>query len=158
MGGARANNTATGSQATISRPSVTLPRWAESRTPEPSPRPRCGELSLPQYDLPVHQHVFDPHRRLVRLLKRRAVDHRRRIEDRDVRVHTRTHQAAVDEADALRRERRHLPHREFERHEFLVAHVAAQDPGKRAVGAGVRALLDRKSTRLNSSHGYISYA
>src|SRR2546422_11244158 len=31
-------------------------------------------------------------------------------------------------------------------------------PGVGAFGAGLGALRDRKSTRLNSSHGYISYA
>src|SRR2546425_11222973 len=158
MGGARANNTATGSQATISRPSVTLPRWAESRASEPSTRTRTRELALLEHHFSIHQHVLNADRCLMWLLKRRAVDHARRIEDRDVRVHARTHEAAVDEADALRCERRHLPHREFERHEFLVAHVAAQDAGKRAVGAGVRALFPERPVGRDAAgvsvHGY----
>src|SRR5712664_4686105 len=141
MGGARANNAATGSQATISRPSVTLSRLAVSRASEPPARARARELALLEHDFSIHQHVLDAEGGLMRLLKGRAVDHRRWIEDRDIGVHARTHEAAVDEADALRRERRHLPHRELERHELLVAHVAAQDAGKRAVRAGVRALL-----------------
>src|SRR2546422_1358393 len=38
-----------------------------------------------------------------------------------------------------------------------VSQVVAIESGE-AGGAGVRVATDRKSTRLNSSHGYISYA
>src|SRR5687768_18330814 len=50
-------------------------------------------------------------------------------------------------------------------HRGAVAHVGDGDQlrvelaeGPRHAGEGVRAGQDRKSTRLNSSHGYISYA
>src|SRR6266850_1004293 len=87
--------------ATTKRPSVTLSGLLVSRTPKASARPRARELPFPQYDLPVHHHVLDPHRRLVRPFKGRAIDHGRRIEDGDVRVHPGPHQTAVGEADAL---------------------------------------------------------
>src|SRR6266550_5293663 len=42
--------------------------------------------------------------------------------------------------------------RQFERGELFLAHARVPGNGK------MRLELDRKSTRLNSSHGYISYA
>src|SRR6267143_6001266 len=111
------NQTATSAHAMTNRPSVTLARLV-SRTPKASARPRARELPLPQYHLPVHRHVLDPHRRLVRLFKGRAIDHGRRIEDRDVGVHPGPHEVAIGEPNALRGQRRHLPHREFEREQL----------------------------------------
>src|SRR5207247_4111799 len=46
--------------------------------------PRRRELPMVQDLLSVHEHVRKPYRRLVRLLERRLVGHRRRIEPRDV--------------------------------------------------------------------------
>src|SRR5213593_2857520 len=125
------------SHATTNRPSVTLSGLLVARTAEPSARTRAGELAVPQYHLSVHQHVLDAERGLMRLLERGAIDDRRRIENGDVCIHARTHEAAIDETDALSGERRHLAHRKLEGHEFFIAHVAAQDAGERTVGAGM---------------------
>src|SRR5882762_8282578 len=136
-----ANHAATTIQAKTSRPRVTLTGLLVSWSPEAPAGTRARELAFLQYHLSVHQHVLDADRSLVRLLERRAIDHRRRIEDRDIRVHSRFHEAAIGQSDPLRRERRHLPHCELEGHEFLVAHVPAQDACKGAVGPRVRAVL-----------------
>src|SRR2546422_7110370 len=40
----------------------------------------------------------------------------------------------------------------------ITAHGDAADPSERCLPDGVPNHIDRKSTRLNSSHGYISYA
>src|SRR5256714_14058654 len=140
MGGASVNNTATGSQAPISRPSVTLPRLTESRTPEPPARPRARELALLQYHLSVYEDVLDAHRRLMGLLERRAIDHGRRIEHGDVGVHPRPHETAIGQTDPLRRQRSHLPHGELEGEQLQVARVVAEDPRERPVGARMRGL------------------
>src|SRR3989442_5851815 len=127
MGGARANSAATGNHETISRPSVTLRRLAVSRTPQSATGARARELALLQYHLPVHDHVLDADGGLVRLLERRAIDHRRRIEDGDVGVHPRLDEPAIGEADAVRRERRPLSHRELEWQELQVARIMAEN-------------------------------
>src|SRR2546422_4821300 len=53
---------------------------------------------------------------------------------------------------------RHTPHR----HRDVAGHARLHGPGARdrrpTCRPSGRSLLDRKSTRLNSSHGYISYA
>src|SRR2546422_6747740 len=48
-----------------------------------------------------------------------------------------------------------VPHTIHDRHAVNVSGVIPKDGVKTAIEARVR---DRKSTRLNSSHGYISYA
>src|SRR2546422_8138426 len=55
--------------------------------------------------------------------------------------------AEKDDAASVRKERPRLPRR-------LVGHVEIEVAQAGSVGVS----LDRKSTRLNSSHGYISYA
>src|SRR6058998_4211210 len=127
MGGARANSAATGNHETISRPSVTLRRLAVSRTPQSATGARARELALLQYHLPVHDHVLDADGGLVRLLERRAIDHRRRIEDGDVGVRARLDEPAIRQSHALRRERRHLAHRELEREQLQLARVVAKN-------------------------------
>src|SRR4030042_2729634 len=73
------------------------------------------------------------------------------------------------ERDEARRARRELQRRGFRRaawvHKNADGDVHIWDPflWRRALGATLTAILfgglaDRKSTRLNSSHGYISYA
>src|SRR3989442_1169515 len=116
------NHATTIIQASTSRPSVTLSRLV-SRTPEPASGPRARDLAVLQYHLSVYEHVLDADRRLMRLLERRAVDHGDRIEHGEVGVEPRLHEAAIGQADPLRGERRHLAHRELERHELFVTHV-----------------------------------
>src|SRR5467141_3935962 len=125
--------------ATTNRPSVTLSRLV-SWTPEPPARTRVRDLPLLQYHLPIHEYVLDADRGLVRLLERRAIDHRRRVEHGDVGVHARPHEAAIGQADALRGERRHLAHRELQREQLQVPRIVSQDPRECAVGAGMRGL------------------
>src|SRR6185503_245773 len=105
MGGARQNSAATGSQATTSRPKVTLVA-AVSGTPQAAPRARAGELTVAQHDLSIHDHVLDSNRRLVRVLERGAIGDGLRIEHGDVGEHARANQPALAESHALRRERR----------------------------------------------------
>src|SRR5437667_7900261 len=126
------------SHATTSRPSVTLARPAVSWTPESPTRTRVRHLPMLQNHAPIHEHVLDADRSLVRLLERRAVDHGDRIEHGDVGVQPGPDEATVGETDALRRERRHLPHCELQREQLQIAGVAAEDARKTAVGARVR--------------------
>src|SRR5437773_7856359 len=109
----------------MSRLSVPLP--AVSRTPEAAARPRARDLAFLKYHLTVDDHVLDADRSLVRLLERRAVDHRRRIEHREVREHPLLDEPAIGEAHPLRGERRHLAHGELERKQLLVARIVAED-------------------------------
>src|SRR5437667_12870292 len=123
------NQTATRNHASTNRPSVTLVRPAVSRTPEAPARTRARHLPLLQHHLPIHEHVLNPDRRLMRLLERRAIDHGRRIEDGDIGEHPGPHEAAIGETNAPRRERRHLAHRELERHQLAIPPIAAEAPG-----------------------------
>src|SRR4051812_42282379 len=150
MGGARQNSAATGSQATTSRPKVTLVA-AVSRTPEAAPRARAGELTLPQHDLSVHDHVLDADGRLVRILERGAIGDGLRIEHGDVGEHARTNQPALAESNALRGERSHLSHRVLERHELLFAYVTAEDPRERSVRARMRANVSERTVGSDSA-------
>src|SRR2546422_8158498 len=134
------NQAATTIQATASRPKVTLASTAVARPPESPARPGARDLALFQYHLSVDEHVFDSDGGLVRPLERRAIDHRRRIENRDVGVHARLHEATMSETDALGGERRHLPNRELEREQLEIARVVAQNARERAVGARVSGL------------------
>src|SRR5258705_3415839 len=115
------NQNATSAQAITILPSVTLAVPAVSRTPESTARTRARDLPLLQYHLPVHEHVFDADRSLVRLLERRAIDHRLRIEHGDVGVESRFHEAAIGQIDALCRQGRHLAHRELQREQLQIA-------------------------------------
>src|SRR5258706_343917 len=77
------NQNATSAQAITNLPSVTLAVPAVpavSRTPESTARARVRNLPPPQNHLPIHKHVLDADRSLVRLLERRAIDHRLRRE------------------------------------------------------------------------------
>src|SRR5712664_2749000 len=113
MGGATANSAATGNHETNSRPSVTLLGLAVSRSPQTATGARARELAFLHYRLPIHDHVLDADRGLMRQLERRAVEHRRGIENGNVGEHAGPHEAAIGEADALCRQRSHLPHGEL---------------------------------------------
>src|SRR5258705_5677725 len=118
------NQNATSAQAITNLPSVTLAVPAVpavSRTPESTARARVRNLPPPQNHLPIHKHVLDADRSLVRLLERHAIDHRLRIEHGDVGVESRFHEAAIGQIDALCRQGRHLAHRELQREQLQIA-------------------------------------
>src|SRR5205823_10393716 len=71
-------------------------------------RPRRGHFAVLEGDLAVDDHLCDADRVLVRLLERCLVADGGRIEDGDVGLKPFAKDAAVGEADALRRKGRHL--------------------------------------------------
>src|SRR4051794_25996398 len=90
-------------------------------------------------DLAVDDDPADPFRIRMRLFERRRVADRGGVEHGDVRLHPLPQHAPVRQADALRRERRHLADGVLERDRLQLAHVAPQHAHERPVAARVRA-------------------
>src|SRR5581483_3187685 len=89
----------------------------------------------------LHQQILYADRQLIRLLECRDVMNLLGIEDRDVGPETLLENAAISEAQSLRGQRSELADRVLQCQSMLLAHVLAQYPWKRAVGARVRVLL-----------------
>ena len=86
----------------------------------------------------VDEYVGHPHSILVRLLECRLVGDRGRIEDDDVREHAFAQEASPRETEVGGREARQPVHRLFERDDFLIAHVAAEQACEVAVRPRMR--------------------
>ena len=69
--------------------------------------------------------------------------YRVRVEDDDVGLEAVPQDSPVRQAEALRRERRHLPYRLREPEVLLGADVLCEDDGEAAVAPGVRVLTDQ---------------
>src|SRR5438270_13675397 len=111
---------------------------AVARPAQRSSRVRIRAALFVNLDLPVDQNVLDPFRILVRLLKRRAVAYRARVEDGYVCERARAQNAPVTKAHARRGHTRHLVHGLFEREQVLVADVAREYARVRTPAARVR--------------------
>ena len=121
-------------------------------------------LAVLQDDLPVDEHVLHADGVLMRLLERRAIRDRRRIEDRDVGEIAFLQQAAAIEAEVLGGQARQPAHRVRERDHLFLAHVLAEQPREVAVGARMRVRLARNTpsgaidppSDPSDTHGFVS--
>ena len=86
----------------------------------------------------VDDDVFDPERKLVRLLERRPIDDASGIEDRDVGGKPVLQAPAILDADLVGVHARHLLHGVGQRDGLQFADVAPEHARERAVVAGVR--------------------
>src|SRR2546428_2507657 len=102
------------------------------------PRPRGCDRRPLEDNCAIDDDVREAFCIRMGLLERRHVTHLGRIEHRDVGLHARPYQAAVDQAEALCREGCHLSHRVGERDRLPLPHVHRQYPGERAVAARMR--------------------
>src|SRR4051812_28254591 len=114
-------------------------------------RQRPGNHSLVNHRRAVNEHIS----RSIRLLPRRIVRRVRpdplRIEDCDVRTGSVAKDAPVSEAQTFRWITRHLANGFLERHQLLVAHELAQNPGIRAICPRTRVLANEDRVRSNHS-------
>src|SRR5256714_999602 len=97
----------------------------------------CAALFV-NLDLPVDQNVLDSFRVLVRLLERRAVAHRARVEDCYVGERARAQDAPVAKSHTRRGHPGQRVHGPFEREQVLVADVAREYSRVRTPAARVR--------------------
>ena len=74
----------------------------------------------------------------MRVFKGSCVVDRAWIENRDVGERAGTKYAAVAQTQSLRRQAAKFPDRLFQRQQMLVAHIAAENARKTAVGARMR--------------------
>src|SRR5438270_105646 len=111
---------------------------AVARPAQRSSRVRVRAALFVNLDLPVDQNVLDSFRVLVRLLKRRAVAHRARVEDGYVCERARAQNSSVFESNSRRGHPGHLVHGLFEREQVLVADVAREYARVRTPAARVR--------------------
>src|SRR5439155_1027357 len=85
----------------------------------------------------VHEHIIHPLRQLVGIFESRDVVNRCRIEDDDVRAHSRLQDATVREAHALRRQGSEFADSFFQGELVFLADIFPKDAWERAVGAWV---------------------
>src|SRR5688572_25932884 len=100
-------------------------------------RKRAGHPTVAQDGLAVDDHVHEPDRIRVRLLKRRLVDDGLGIEDDQVRDVSLAHEPAVREAERRRGQGGHLPNGVFEGDHAELSRVVSQHAGVGAVAARV---------------------
>src|SRR5207249_10511304 len=108
---------------------------------------RVRHFSARDHRHAVHEHVFHPRRKLMRVLERREILDLFRIEDDDVRPEAGLEHAAVGEAHARGGQRRELANRVLERERVLLADVLPQDAGERPVRPGVWMLESEQPVR-----------
>ena len=77
---------------------------------------RGRALSVIDFDLAVDDYEIDADRILIWLFKGRAIDHRLRIEDRNVCKVAFANQSSLFQTHIRRRQAGHLVNREFQRH------------------------------------------
>src|SRR5438445_1919126 len=127
----------------------------------PSTAAKRGEVPTPRlpHAIRIFSMVSPLERRQVEALAQRALEHEEEEEDRqggengDRHLLGRRVAVVVAEAHQPQRIRAELvPRHDHERPEELVPAVAERKQGEHGEGG-----LDRKSTRLNSSHANISY-
>ena len=92
---------------------------------------------------------FDADRKLMRLLVRRRVGDRLRIEDDQIREISFFDRPAIADLHLRGREACHLSNRLGQRQHALVAHVVAENPRERAVRARVRLAGAERTVRPN---------
>ena len=80
-----------------------------------------------EHDLSADHHQVEPERIREGSLERRRVDHPGRIEDDQIGERAGANDSEVRHAEALRRERGHLPDGLLQGEETLLAHVASED-------------------------------
>src|SRR6185436_15045443 len=114
-------------------------------------RERAGVLAVAQREDAVDHHVAHAGGELTRRLEGGVVGDRGGVEDDDVGEVAGGEAAAVAQLQVLGRHRGEAADRLGQRHQLLVAHVAAKQPRHVAVGARVGARLEEHalgSTRL----------
>src|ERR1044072_2849763 len=78
-------------------------------------------------ELAIHDYKINSDGILIWFFKCRAIDDRFRIKDGDVREITRTQQAPLLQSHILCRQSGHLMYGKLQRHQLLIAHIAAKD-------------------------------
>ncbi len=113
--------------------------------PERAPGEDARVTALVHDDLPVHDHLLDADRELLRLAPRGRRLHGLRVEDDDVGLEAVAEEPAVGQAQALGGERRHLADGVRQAEPALLADELGQDDRERAVGprAGIVPDQDR---------------
>ena len=87
----------------------------------------------------------------MRIVEGRMVGDGVRIEDHDIGVAAGVETPAILQLEVLRRQARHTANRILERGDFLIAHVAAEEPGEIAVSARMRVALEERPSVAGAS-------
>src|SRR5438067_3453485 len=114
--------------------------WSLFRFPRPKNRPprfRACVLAILEDLRAVHEHVLHAYSVLMRLVERRAISHRRRIENHDIGEHALLHETAMIQTQIRRRQPAQLPDRLLQRQHFFFAHILPEDAREAAVSARV---------------------
>src|SRR5262249_29779427 len=101
-------------------------------------RLRSRVFSVLQHLDTIDQHISNAGSVLVRFGKGRMVLDAGGIEDYDVGKVSRLERAATVDFEILRRQAREPSHSLFQRQQFLIAHITAQEPRKIAKSAWMR--------------------
>ena len=91
----------------------------------------------------VHQNIFHPFGKLIRIVKRRQVAHGRRIEHHHVSPHPRLEHAAIGQSQTLRGQRGKLADRILQRERLVFTDILSQNAWERAISPRMRVLLPK---------------
>src|SRR5262249_15078946 len=129
-------------------------RIVKSRAVEDTTREIAGHLTVGENRLAVHQHVAKADSVLVWMSEVGLVGNCRGIEDGDVGLHAGAQQAAVENAKAPGGQAGHAADGLFERENFPLAHVAAEDASEGPIVARMRDILaEERNAAVGSNHG-----
>jgi hypothetical protein len=104
---------------------------------------RSGKSATVNGDRAIDDHVRNSRRILVRLLKRREIGDRVRMEDRYVCAGADAYRAAVRESKRRRGHSRHLVDSALEREDTALANIPRKHARERAVRARMRVTVSR---------------
>src|SRR5215467_10263520 len=111
--------------------------FTSSRRRQQAARQAARMLTVLDHEAPVHEHVLDARRILVRLLVGRAVRDTTRVEDDEVGARAHRDDAPILEPEPPRRHLRHLVDRLRQREHALLACILAQNARKRSIAPGM---------------------
>src|SRR5215510_12126877 len=121
----------------VTRSRSSRPFFTSSRRRQQSSGKTAGVLSVLDDEAPVHQHLLDARRILVRLLVGSAVGDAPRVEHDEVGAGAHGDDAAILQPEAAGRQLRHLVDRLRQAQDPLLACVLAQNAWKRAIAPGM---------------------
>src|ERR1051325_8474303 len=118
----------------------TRSRYTEpSLTPDRHAPAHGGQLAFIHLNLPIHDHIVESLRELLRLDERRFIQNALGVENQQVRGHAGLNAAPVREVERPGWQRCHPPNRVFERQHLSLADVLREHAGVRPVRPGMSA-------------------
>src|SRR5690348_3282254 len=100
----------------------------------PAQRPSCrlaGQFSIREFQLSIHENVIHALGNLIRILVRRFINNRLRIENRNVREKSLLEQPAPNQMLAFRWQRSDFANRLLQRYQMQIARVVPDEPRHR---------------------------